>query len=157
MTRYSSAVALQTVILWENIRPMCLYFGNIVGVCGVNVYEKNSYTTDSGEFYNFGGNYYLDNGLKSFGATLKGEDKFVAVDGKGAASATVEFIKNSENYKSIWLKFPNRYNKIRNFRELNNFNETLSKNRRSNLFRYSRKSTYSVIMLTKTVKNKFRY
>lgn len=82
------------------------YFGNIVGVCGANVYEKNSYTTDSGEFYNFGGNYYLDNGLKSFGATLKGEDKFVAVDGKGAASATVEFIKNSENYKSILAKIP---------------------------------------------------
>ncbi len=82
------------------------YFGNIVGVCGVNVYEKNSYTTDSGEFYNFGGNYYLDNGLKSFGATLKGEDKFVAVDGKGAASATLEFIKNSENYKSILAKIP---------------------------------------------------
>ena len=83
------------------------YFGNIVGVCGANVYEKNSYTSGSGgEYYNFGGNYYLENGFKSFGATLEGEDKFVAVDGKGADSATVEFIKNSENYKSILAKIP---------------------------------------------------
>ncbi|MDE7215505.1 MAG: hypothetical protein K2O08_01730, partial [Clostridia bacterium] len=31
-----------------------LYFGNIVGVCDVNIYEINSFTSGNSEYYNFG-------------------------------------------------------------------------------------------------------
>ncbi len=77
------------------------YFGNIVGVCGVNVYEKNSYTSSATEYINFHGSFYIDNAFNSFGATLNGEDEFVAVEGKGATSATKEEIENYETYKAI--------------------------------------------------------
>ncbi|MDE6441836.1 MAG: hypothetical protein K2L12_03670 [Clostridia bacterium] len=81
------------------------YCGNIVGVCGANIYENNSYIAISGmtemEFHNFEGNYYSGNGLTAFGKTISEDGSFTSVEDKGATSATIEDIKNSENYKLI--------------------------------------------------------
>lgn len=77
------------------------YFGNIVGVCGANIYESNSYTWGSLEYKNFDGNYYLDNTLTALGSTATDDGSFVLADDKGSTSATIEDINNSQAYKSI--------------------------------------------------------
>ena len=81
------------------------YFGNILGVCGENIYEKNSYTSNNNEYLIFDGNYYVENSKPSFGAVEKiideAESEFVEVEGKGAESKTEAEIKNSEIYKDI--------------------------------------------------------
>ncbi|MDE5756774.1 MAG: hypothetical protein K2I23_06765, partial [Clostridia bacterium] len=85
-----------------NVASGVSYFGNIVGVCGVNTYENNLYNTSNGvEYYNFDGNYYLGNSSKAFGATVTDDDSFAAVEDKGADIATSEFIQNTEIYKTI--------------------------------------------------------
>ncbi len=77
------------------------YFGNIIGVCGANVYEKNSYTAGGKEYPNFEGNYYINNSLSAFGATLSDDGGYTTAEDKGATPATIENIQNSEVYKSI--------------------------------------------------------
>ena len=80
------------------------YFGNIVGVCGVGVYERNSYTSGNTQYYNFAGNYYIQNGQQSFGATAASQDEFVRVEGKGSTPATQSEIQNNQTYKDILQK-----------------------------------------------------
>lgn len=75
-------------------------FGNIVGVCGANIYASNSYTGGNIVYHNFSGNYYLQNSFSAFGAALSG-DTFEAAADKGATAAIVEEMQNSEGYKSI--------------------------------------------------------
>ncbi|MDE6372090.1 MAG: hypothetical protein K2L61_00950, partial [Clostridia bacterium] len=100
-TQYFGGCVINSYFVGE-LATEVSYFGNIVGVCGATVYEKNSYTSTSGvEYYNFDGNYYLDNSLKAFGATVIDDDNFAQVEDKGAMSATMEYIQNSEIYKSI--------------------------------------------------------
>lgn len=78
------------------------YFGNIVGVCGANIYQSNSYSSSDGTVYsNFEGNRYLQNSRSAFGAAQTGEDNFAAVSDKGAVASTLEDIVNSQAYKSI--------------------------------------------------------
>lgn len=83
------------------------YWGNIVGVCGANIYVTNSYTSGMTEFHNFENNFYSDNGLTAFGKTMSEDGSFTSAEDKGAKPATPEDIKNSENYKLILseLKF----------------------------------------------------
>ncbi len=78
------------------------YFGNIVGVCGANVYENNLYYMGTTEYHNFDGNCYLNNSLNAFGATVAEDETFNQTDeNKGATAATIEEIQNSEIYQSI--------------------------------------------------------
>lgn len=83
-------------------RTAVKYFGNIVGVCGAELYESNSSVSDAvGGYLSFNGNYYLNNGSGSaFGAALD-EENFVTVEDKGATAATTEEIKQTEGYKAI--------------------------------------------------------
>ncbi|MCI8420738.1 MAG: hypothetical protein HFE34_00440 [Clostridia bacterium] len=83
------------------------YFGNMVGVCGMNIYQSNSYTSGTDEFRNFEDNYYLDNSLGAFGATMSGDDILGANENKGATTATLEEILNLRAYKSIIDNFTN--------------------------------------------------
>ena len=77
-------------------------FGNIVGVCGANIYEVNSITSSNGDdYHNFEDNYYLDNAFKAFGATANDENILVAVEDKGATCAAIDAIKNLQAYKNI--------------------------------------------------------
>lgn len=76
-------------------------FGNIVGVCGAHIYENNSYTAGTSEYHNFEDNYYIGNSSAAFGATMDADGNFASVGDKGATSATIEEIKNSETYKAI--------------------------------------------------------
>ena len=78
--------------------------GGILGVCGADVYEQNSYTSDGVEYANFEGNYYLESAgssLPPFGAVVTMEEEFIVVEGKGSTSATEEQIKNTETYRKI--------------------------------------------------------
>ena len=82
------------------------YFGNIVGVCGENIYnETNLYYTDRHSFEN---NYHLKNSLPSFGAsvTLDGDNKeqFAPIDGESFAREREE-IEKTEAYIEIVKKF----------------------------------------------------
>ncbi len=81
------------------------YFGNIAGVLGANVYEKNSYVSGNREYPNFEGNYYLNNSFGAFGATLSEDGGYATAQDKGATSATIGEIQNSEIYKSILSEF----------------------------------------------------
>ncbi|MBD5099763.1 MAG: hypothetical protein HDT29_00435 [Clostridiales bacterium] len=78
------------------------YFGNIVGVCGANIYESNSASFGDTEYHNFEGNYYAANGSKAFGATRTADGSFASVEDKGATLSTVEEIRNSQAYKSVY-------------------------------------------------------
>ena len=81
------------------------YFGSIIGVCASNIYKNNSYSLNDGiSYYNFDGNYYLDNSSNAFGATVKDGGEYSLVEDKGATSATLEVIQNSEVYNSILKK-----------------------------------------------------
>ena len=78
------------------------YYGNIVGVCGANVYESNSYVNGDGvESYNFDGNYFVENSVPSFGAKATTDEIFLRVDGKGATSAPLTEIIQTDLYKQI--------------------------------------------------------
>lgn len=79
------------------------YAGNIVGVCGANIYEKNSNSYTSGETKsrNFDGNYYTDDSRPAFGAVAVSETQFSQVRGKGATQSTESGIKNTDTYKDI--------------------------------------------------------
>ena len=77
------------------------YFGNIVGVCGANIYEKNSYVSGNTEVKNFEGNYYLNSSSTAFGAKVSGEGNFVSAEDKGASIATIEDMKGADIYKAI--------------------------------------------------------
>ncbi|MDE6614860.1 MAG: hypothetical protein K2K24_05060 [Clostridia bacterium] len=77
------------------------YFGNIVGVCGANIYESNSYTSGNTEYHNFEDNYYLQNSYKSIGSTVSSDGTFAPAENKGATRTTIEEIKNNETYKKI--------------------------------------------------------
>ena len=77
------------------------YVGNIVGVCGANIYDTNLYTSGDKEYRNFDGNYYIDNALPSFGATVVSTTQFAHVSGKGATPSTINEIKNTDTYKEI--------------------------------------------------------
>ncbi len=76
-------------------------FGNIAGACGANIYESNSYYINNIEYHNFEGNYYLENSFCAFGKTVTADGSFASAEDKGAISATIEEIQNSEGYKSI--------------------------------------------------------
>ena len=85
------------------------YFGSIVGVCGDEIYEKNSYTSGNEEVANFKDNYYLSGGAPSFGAVVSVEEDeegiFRRVDGKGALPLEKEEIEKNESYQAILKKF----------------------------------------------------
>lgn len=86
-----------------------LYFGNIVGACGVDLYDNNSYTSGDKEYHNFEGNYYAVNNYTAFGAAIKvdGEtEEFIAVGDKGATAVTKEEMEKSEAYLEIINKLP---------------------------------------------------
>ena len=55
---------------------------------------------DGISYYNFDGNYYLDNSSNAFGATVTDGGEYSLVEDKGATSATLEVIQNSEVYNS---------------------------------------------------------
>lgn len=79
------------------------YSGNIVGVCGANVYEVNSYYYLGKEYIIFENNFYTAN-LTAFGATVATDgkdDKFTSVEDKGATLSSSEEIINSEGYQNI--------------------------------------------------------
>ena len=80
------------------------YSGNVLGACGEDIYDMNSYTSDNNEYPNFEGNYFIENGLPSFGAVYTSEEDFEEVEGKGATSATEAAIKDGELYKEITEK-----------------------------------------------------
>ncbi|MCH5154574.1 MAG: hypothetical protein J1F71_05115 [Clostridiales bacterium] len=83
------------------------YYGAVVGVCGIYIYEANAFTSDGVTRRNFDGNYYLDNGTPSFGAAITPDGEPVRVDGKGITSATEDEITSSETYKEIIKKIHN--------------------------------------------------
>ncbi|MDE5547972.1 MAG: hypothetical protein K2J30_03140, partial [Clostridia bacterium] len=76
-------------------------FGNIVGVCGANIYEKNTYVSGNTEVKNFEENYYLQNFATAFGAKVAGNGNFVSAEDKGASVATIEDMSSSDVYKAI--------------------------------------------------------
>ena len=79
-----------------------VYFGNIVGVCGFNIYTNNLYYSNSVGYPYFDGNYYADNNaFKAFGAALKSDGLVPNVADKGATHSSVEQVKNTETYKTI--------------------------------------------------------
>ena len=80
------------------------YRGNIAGVCGADIYERNLYVSKEGEKANFEKNYYLENDLPSFGAVETTEQKFMKVDGKGATPLSEDEIKSTEKYREILEK-----------------------------------------------------
>ena len=82
-------------------RSSASYFGNIVGVCGANIYETNSYTAGNEEYHNFENNVYVSNSMSALGSTITSDGEYVLAADKGATSATLEVIQNSEIYKSI--------------------------------------------------------
>lgn len=77
------------------------YFGNVVGVCGANVYERNSYGSGDNVYHNFENNVYVANAHSAFGATVDPEGNFAEVADVGATSKTADEIRNSDGYKSI--------------------------------------------------------
>ena len=82
------------------------YFGNIVGVCGKHVYEANSYKSGDSDYANFDGNYYIENGRNSFGATASTKEEIdgyapVEGQGKGTTPLTESEIKGSDLYNAI--------------------------------------------------------
>lgn len=81
--------------------PGASHIGAVVGACGANIYEKNSYTSGNAEYRNFEGNYYSNNFSSAFGATLRDENNYEAAADKGATAATPEEIHNSEGYQAI--------------------------------------------------------
>lgn len=76
------------------------YYGAVVGMCGIYIYESNSYTLDGAVRYNFDGNYYVPD-YPPFGIAITPDEEPVRVDGKGVSSATSEEIQNSEFYKDM--------------------------------------------------------
>ena len=90
----------------------CNYRGAIVGVCGAEMYNENSYTNGGEEYHNFEGNYFLENTLPSFGAVGSTEeqngetvDVFTRVEGKGATPSTQTDIENNKTFRDILAKF----------------------------------------------------
>ncbi|MDE6060349.1 MAG: hypothetical protein K2G31_02640, partial [Clostridia bacterium] len=75
------------------------YFGNIVGVCGANIYEINSYTADNKEYHNFEGNYYGNDSFTALGSTVTTDGRFVSAADKGASFSSE--IESLEEYKQI--------------------------------------------------------
>lgn len=74
------------------------YYGAVVGMCGIYIYESNSYISGGAVRYNFDGNYYVPN-YPPFGVAVTPDGEPVRVDGKGAISATADEIQNSDFYK----------------------------------------------------------
>ena len=79
------------------------YFGNIVGICGKDIYYKNSYQmSDGSEKRNFEGNLYLPNTLPVFGATIAAADSALSPVGPLGAEALSEAeIRASKLYNDI--------------------------------------------------------
>lgn len=77
------------------------YCGNIVGVCGINIYTDNKYTSNRVEYPYFDGNVYLSNSYTAFGAVFTEDKDFNSAEDKGAYSVTEEEIEADENYKKI--------------------------------------------------------
>lgn len=81
------------------------YFGGIVGTCGAELYESNSYIPGFSEYLSFNRNYYLNNNSSTaFGATVTTVDEeeiFVKVEDKGAKAATEEEIEKTPEYQAI--------------------------------------------------------
>ncbi|MDE6201294.1 MAG: hypothetical protein K2M47_05400 [Clostridiales bacterium] len=88
-----------------------IYFGNIVGVCGANIYYSNSYYSSNVEYHNFDGNYYVNNSFSAFGATASTNESdstlTAAVEDKGATSMSIEDVKKTVTYKKILSELEN--------------------------------------------------
>lgn len=84
------------------------YFGNIVGVCGANIYESNSYTSGNTEYHNFEGNYFTGSDYPVCGAVVVGEGEFASAEDKGATQATAEEIKALQSYTKILQELENK-------------------------------------------------
>lgn len=80
-----------------------VYFGNIVGACGENIYESNLYYSSGVERRNFDGNYYVNNSYTAFGATRSSADGGVNIDveDKGATALSTAGVKETQTYKAI--------------------------------------------------------
>lgn len=80
--------------------------GGIVGVCGKNIYEKNSYSDNKGNtYYNFASNYYKTDcgatvAIKSVSEVVDEETTYTDGGNLGSTGVSVEEILNSENYVS---------------------------------------------------------
>lgn len=88
------------------------FVGNIAGACGANIYEINSYTSATDEYRNFENNVYLNDSLyKAFGTKVTvnadGNNNYASAEDKGASSAALEEIVNSDGYKAILKELEN--------------------------------------------------
>lgn len=88
------------------------FVGNVAGACGANIYELNSYASATDEYRNFENNVYLNDSLyKAFGTKVTvdsdGNNNYASAEDKGASSATLEEIVNSDGYKAILKELEN--------------------------------------------------
>ena len=88
------------------------FVGNIAGACGANIYELNSYASATEEYRNFENNVYLNDSLyKAFGTKVTvdadGNNNYASAEDKGASSAAIEEIVNSDGYKAILKELEN--------------------------------------------------
>ena len=99
-TLYLGGGVTNSIFLGE-IQGEFRYFGSLVGACGEDIYEKNSYTSGDKELANFDGNYYLKGAPSAFGAVVSAEEVFRQAADKGATAATEEEIKNTDLYQEL--------------------------------------------------------
>lgn len=83
------------------------YFGNIVGASGENIYDSNLFQTTGGvDYYNFHGNWYVDNSKNAFGTLINADGEYVSADeNKGAEATDRDAILVSDGYKNIMKNF----------------------------------------------------
>ena len=83
------------------------YFGSIVGVCGANIYESNSYSFNGVEYFNFKDNCYSVGSAFGALANIDGDknESFISpVEDKGAQALTREEIEKSKGFIEILAK-----------------------------------------------------
>ena len=100
---YLGGGVINSCFVGECVKPD-VYFGNIVGACGVNIYSNNLYYSNGIECHNFDGNYYVKNLYTAFGATLSNASDGgigIGIEDKGAASLLKDDVANTETYKTI--------------------------------------------------------
>lgn len=84
------------------ITGIFIYSGGIVGACGADIYDSNMYYVNDVLYYNFAGNYYLENPVTTaFGAVITTDEAYLQASDKGATPLTIAEIKNTAVYKDI--------------------------------------------------------
>ena len=79
------------------------YCGAIVGVCGVDLYENNSYYSGNEEYHNFDNNYYLGT-PSAFGAVVDDSGVFLSAATDKGASIIEGTVEDLELYQEILEK-----------------------------------------------------